>query len=168
VWQNVPRICKKFGAVQEQIYRCVRMRYRDEEHHRVLAVGADARTDFETDRLAAGLAGAAATGAATRAVAASPSALSRSSRTTTPTATDRSGRGQPRPDFHRLGAADRLRDRQAGGGVGRSGSNRSSNQSGGGNSRQEPGGGILAALIAAGVVAIGVVAIVKDDNADSN
>lgn len=38
VWQNVPRMCKKFGAVQEQIYRCVRMRYRDEEHHRVLAV----------------------------------------------------------------------------------------------------------------------------------
>jgi hypothetical protein len=35
-----------------------------------LAVGAEARTDFETDRLAVGLVGAAATGAATRAVAA--------------------------------------------------------------------------------------------------
>lgn len=30
------------------------------------------------------------------------------------------------------------------------------------------GGGILAALIAAGVVAIGVVAIVQDNNSDSN
>ncbi len=30
------------------------------------------------------------------------------------------------------------------------------------------GGGLLAALIVAGVVAIGVVAAVKDDNADSN
>ena len=30
------------------------------------------------------------------------------------------------------------------------------------------GGGLLAALIAAGVVAIGVVAIVNDDNSDSN
>lgn len=30
------------------------------------------------------------------------------------------------------------------------------------------GGGVLAALIAAGVVAIGVIAIVKDDDSDSN
>ncbi|MEH3158461.1 MAG: hypothetical protein PGN08_05705 [Sphingomonas taxi] len=30
------------------------------------------------------------------------------------------------------------------------------------------GGGLLAALIAAGVVAIGVVAVVNDDNSDSN
>jgi hypothetical protein len=34
----VPRFCLKNDAVREQIYAAMLLRYRDDEHHRVLAV----------------------------------------------------------------------------------------------------------------------------------